>query len=150
VVEGGASVAVATAIYNNRGIGVLTNGTVTVDVTDPNSGVVTAISFNLPAYVPVYVIVNAHLLNGGTASTIAAIQTALVAYLNSLQIGELVSYGALIAVAMGVNANLSNPVVSVHSLFFGTAPAPAATTDIPIFFNQVSQGLVANVAVNSV
>ncbi len=156
VVEGGTQVAVATAIYNNRGIGVFTNpGTgsnaVTIDITDPQSGVVTQIGFQQPPlYVPIYVIVNAHLLNGGTPATLAAMQTALITYLNALQIGELVSYSALVSVAMSVNANLSVPVVTLRSLFLATTPTPAVTADITMLFNQVSSGAVANVTVNPV
>jgi hypothetical protein len=156
VVEGGTQLAVATAIYNNRGIGVFTNpGTgsnaVTVDITDPNSGVVTQIGFQQPPlYVPIYVIVNAHLLNGGTPATLAAIQAALVTYLNSLQIGELVSRAALIAVAMSVNPNLSIPIVTMPTFFLGIAPNPTSIADIPMQFNQVSSGAVANIKVNQV
>jgi hypothetical protein len=150
VVEGGADIDVATAIYNNRGIGPLTNGTDTVDVTDPNSGVVTAISFDRPTYVPIYVTVNAHLLPGGTSATLTAIANTLVAYLNSLQIGELVSFTALVAVAMNVNANLSMPMVSVISMFSAVTSSPTSRADIPLTFYEVSQGLIANIVVNSV
>jgi polysaccharide pyruvyl transferase WcaK-like protein len=90
------------------------------------------------------------LLVGGTSATIAAIQTALVNYLNSLNIGEIVSYGALVAVAMSVNPNLMIPIVSVHSLFFSTTATPTTITDIPITFSQVSKGVTANVTVNSI
>lgn len=156
VVEGGISINIATAIFNNRGIGALTNaGTgpnaVTVDVTDPNSGVVTAIGFQQPpSYVPIYVIITAHLLPGGTAAAQTAMQTAVVNYLNSLQIGELVSFGALVASAMSVNSNLSAPIISLHSLVFGTVNPPTTTTDVTIAFNQVSQGVLTNVTVNPV
>lgn len=150
VVEGGTDLAVATAIFENRGIGCLTNGTTSVTVTDPNTGLSMPIGFDRPTYVPIYVIVNAHLLPGGTSGTIAAIAAAITAYLNSLQIGELVSYGALVAEAMSVNANLSQPIVSVHSLFFATTPTPTTTADIPMLFNQVAQGIAANVTVNAI
>lgn len=150
VVEGGTLVDIATAIYLKKTIGCFTNGTITVPITDPNSGNVTDISFDLPTDVQIYVIVNAHLLAGGTSATITAIQTALVNYLNSLQIGELVSYGALIAVAMSVNPNLSAPIVSVHSLFFARTPTPTTITDVVLLFNEVADGLAINVQVNSI
>jgi len=155
VVENGADLDVATAIYNNRGIGPLTNASstggatpVTVNVPDPNTGIVTPIGFSRPNYVQIYVTVNAHLLTGGTTATITAIQVALTKYLNSLQIGELVSYSALIAVAMSVNANLSAPIVLVETLFLGTSPGPVGTADIAVLFTQVAQPNV--VTVNSI
>lgn len=151
VVEGGTQAAIAQAIWANRGIGALTNGTTTVDVVDPNSGIVTAISFiQPPTYTPIYVIVNAHLLTGGTSATITAIQTAVVNYLNSLQIGESVYYTSLIAAAMSVNPNPSLPIVKVSSLFLATTPTPTVTTDIAIVFGVVASGVTADVTVNPV
>lgn len=150
VVEGGTDLAVATAIFENRGIGCFTNGSTSVIVTDPVDGLSMPIGFDRPTYVPIFVTVNAHLLPGGTSGTLAAMKDSIVAYLNSLQIGELVSYGALVAVAMSVNASLSAPIVSVHSLFFGLSAAPATITDITVAFNAVAQGIAANILVNSV
>jgi hypothetical protein len=160
VVEGGVTLAVATAIFNNRGIGVLTNGDVSgspvggtqsVAVTDPDSGIVTDIGFiQPPSYIPIYVIVNAHLLPGGTSALLTEMAALLETYLNSLQIGELVTYGALFSVAMSVNPSLLTPVVSVHTLFFGASASPSTTTDVPIAFYEVAQGISANITVNSV
>lgn len=157
IVEGGDNTAIATAIFNNRGIGCYTNSPTgstppgeQIPITDPNTGITLVIGFTLPTYVPIYVIVNAHLLPGGTNNTLTLMQTAVVNYLNSLQIGELVSYGALVAEAMSVNSNLSQPIVSVHSLFFGTTSSPSGTTDVVVTFDQVAQGLTANVTVNSI
>lgn len=160
VIEGGMQSAIAQTIYNNRGIGCLTNGnvggspitqTVTINVADPVTGFVIPISFiSPPVDVPIYVIVNAHLLQGGTTATITAIQTAIVNYLNSLQIGELVSFGALYAAAMSVNPNLSAPIFTINSLFSAITPTPTGTTDISMLFYKVAQGITANVTVNSV
>lgn len=159
VVEGGTDVAVATAIYNNRGLGVLTNGplpagstAVSVGIPDPNTGIVTTIGFQRPQNKAVYVVVNAHPVAGGVLSgaQVANLTAALVSYLNSLQIGEVVSYGALVAAAMSVNINLSQPSISVRSLFMGLAPAPSTITDLAIAFNQVAQGITGNITVVSV
>lgn len=160
VVEGGTIQAIAQAIYNNRGIGCLTNGlasgssvggTQSVNVADPTTGFVLAIGFiSPPTYVPIFVTVNAHLLQGGTSATITAIHDAIVNYLNSLQIGELVSFAALYAAAMSVNPNLSAPIFTINSLFSGTSAAPSGTADIAMLFYKVSQGISGNVVVNSV
>jgi len=150
VVEGGTESAIALAIYLNKSIGCYTNGTTSVLVTDPVTGFTENISFDLPAYVPIYVTVNAHLVNGGTTAAQAAMQAVIVTYLNSLQIGELVSYGALVAVAMSVNPDLSSPIIIVETLALAVTPSPTTGADIPMDFNQVSQGITANVIVNLV
>jgi hypothetical protein len=156
VVTGGAPLAVATAIYNHRGLGCLMNGNssgtvVTENVTDPNTGIVTSVSFNTPTLTPIYVIVNAHLLTGGSTATITAIQTALVNYLNSLQAGESVYYTSLIAVAMSVNPDPSIPIVKLNSLYLSlTGGSFTTTADITLSFWKVAQGITADVVVNSV
>ena len=164
VVDGGDPTAVATAIFNNRGIGALTNGdvsgspvagTTTINITDPDSGIVTPISFiQPPVAVPIYVIVNAHPTAGGslTSSQITAIENGVAAYLNSLQIGETVSFGELVqAAASSVNSDPSVPIVSIRSpLYFGTSASPSTSTDVPVDFYQVASGSTANITVNSV
>jgi uncharacterized phage protein gp47/JayE len=150
VVEGGTELAVAMAIYDQKGIGCYTNGTTTVPVTDPNSGLVTDINYDLPTYVAIFVIVNVHGLTGFTSAMPAAIQTAITNYLNSLQIGEEVTLSALYAIAMSVTANLAQPSFSIRGLFLGTTNPPTGTNDIPLTFNQVAQGIAANIQVNQV
>jgi uncharacterized phage protein gp47/JayE len=154
-VEGGAQAAIAQAIFANRGIGCGTFGDVTVAVTDPNTGITLNISFNQPpTYVPIYVIINAHLLPGGTSATLTAIAQAVAAYINSLQIsggGGVISFGELITAAASVNANPDEPVVSIRSPFyFGTSASPSTSTDVALAFGDAAQGAVGNITVNSV
>jgi uncharacterized phage protein gp47/JayE len=154
VVENGANADIAEAIFNNRGLGCGTSGTVTIAVTDPNTGLTMNINFNRPTNVNIYVIVNAHNQAGGslTSAQIAAIQNGIVAYLNSLQMGQTISFGELVqAAALAVNANQNNPTVSIRSPFlFGTAPGPGSSADVVLAFGSVAVGLTANVTVNSV
>ena len=160
VVDGTATnLAVATVIYNNRGIGCLTNGdvsgspiseTVNQVVNDPNTGYPMTINFLTPVYVPVYVLVDVHLLAGGTSASLTAIHDAIVNYLNALQIGELVTLSALYAVAMSVTPNLDTPQFSIRLLEMGTNPSALGTSDLTMLFYQVSQGLSGNVSVVSV
>jgi uncharacterized phage protein gp47/JayE len=154
VVEGGADLDVATAIYDNKGIGAYTNpGTggypVTVDVTDPTTGVITAIGFARPDYVPIYVTMVIHGLTGFSSAVTAAVKAALVAYLNNLQIGETLTFSSLYAVAQSVMPNINLPQFSVTSLFTGTAPAPTGVVDIPMEYHQVVQGISTNVVVTA-
>jgi uncharacterized phage protein gp47/JayE len=150
VVEGGADLDVATAIYNNKTPGCLTNGTTSVPVTDPVSGAVMDIAFFRPSYVPIYVTFSIHQLNGYTSSVTAAIQTAVAAYLNGLQIGESVTISGLIFAAMSVMPNPLLPQYSVRQCLAGTAPSPTTSTDIDIDFNQVVSGNTANIIINFV
>jgi uncharacterized phage protein gp47/JayE len=151
VVMGGTDLAVATAIFNNRGIGCNTQGatipTMTiVPITDPNSGVVTEIGLVRPTVVPFYVSLSVHGLTAGfTTATQVAIINAIVAYLNSLQIGEEVTQSALYGAALSVMVNLSQPTFSIRSMTLGTAPAPVGTTDVTLLFFQVSSGISSNV-----
>lgn len=154
VVEGGTDLAVATAIYVNKTPGGFTNpgsggGAVTVPVTDPITGSIMDVGFQRPTYVPIYVTLNVHPLVGYTSAVGIAIKAAVVAYLNSLQIGESLTISALYAVALSVMPNLSLPQFSV-ALTAGVAPSPTGTTDIALNFNQVSQGFAANVILNLV
>ena len=160
VVDGDATdLAIATAIYQNRGIGCDTNGdvdgsptgnTVVVDVTDPDTGYVMPISFLTPTYVPIYVTLNIHLLAGGTSATLAQIQADVVAYLNSLGIGETIVFSELYGAALNARSNPDAPTFSIRSVFSGTGASPSGTSDIAMLFYQVAQGLTPNVVVNSV
>lgn len=150
---------IATAIFNNRGIGVLTNGqvsgvttgqTVTVNVTDPVTGVVTPISYLTITYVPIFVSISVHLLAGGTSATLAAIQNDIVAYLNSLAVGQSVVYSELYGAALNARSNPDLPTFSIRALTSGLSASPSGTTDIALNFNQVAQGVLADVIVTSV
>lgn len=144
VVENGTDLAVATAIYNNRGIGCLTNGTTSVNVGSM------PIAFTRPTVVPIYVTMDVHGLTGYTSATLTAIQTAIVNYLNSLQIGELVVPSELYGAGLTARVDPTNPIFSLRNLKLGTSPSPAGTTDISINYNQVAQGATANVVLNVV
>jgi uncharacterized phage protein gp47/JayE len=120
---------VAQAIYDKKTIGCLTNGTTTVPVVDPNTGVTEDISFFLQSSFTIYVLVQ--LTGYGSTPTTAvtqAVQAALVAYLNSLDIGETVSIGALYFEVMNVNNNISAPTFGTLSLQVGTGTIATAGT----------------------
>jgi uncharacterized phage protein gp47/JayE len=149
VVEGGLPSAIANAIYVHKGGGCGTNGTTTVNITD-QYGLTTPINFYALAYTPIYATLNIHALAGYTTATTAAIQAAIVTYLNSLQIGETVILSALWASAMLATPNLSQPLFSVRAVTAGTSSNSQGTTDIPITYNYASQGLATNIIINQV
>jgi len=129
VVEGGAAEDVAQAIYDNSGVGCDRNGNTTVTITDPaNPGITMPISFDVLAYVPVFVALNVHSLAGYTTATTAAIQAAVAAYLNSLGIGEGVVYSELFGAALNARPNPDQPLFSVRAIAFGGAAAQTTAT----------------------
>lgn len=120
---------VAQAIYSKKTIGCFTNGTTSVPVVDPNTGVTIDISFYQPTNLPIYILVTlAGYGNTVTTAAINAVQAALVTYLNELAIGETVSIGALFYEAMAINTNLVIPSFGVQSILLGTATATTTAT----------------------
>ena len=120
VVEGGTDAAVALSIYLKKTIGCLTNGTTSSLVTDPNTGYQETISFYRPSYVQPYIGMYLHGLTGFSTATVAAVQAALVDYLNSLAIGEEVVYSSLYIAAGSVMPNDSQPEFSIKGVTLGT------------------------------
>jgi len=151
VVEGGAAAAIALAIYTNKCPGCLTNGTTSTTVTDPNNPTVAmVISFDVLAYLPIYVSLNVHPLQGFTSATQAAIIANIVAYLNSLGIGHSVVWSELFGAAVMANPNPAAPLFSIHALTLGVAPGPSGTADVPVSYNVASSGITADVIVTLV
>ena len=147
VVEGATDLAIATAIYTNKTPGALTHGTTAISVTDLTTGVIEVISFYRPTYVPIYVSLTVAPLGGYTSADTSAIQSALVAYLNNLSIGENVTISALYAAAMSVTPNILIPQFSITALTAGIAASPTGTIDIPIAFNAVANTISANIVI---
>jgi uncharacterized phage protein gp47/JayE len=158
VVEGGTDLAIATAIYDNKGIGANTQGatvpTMTiVPVTDANSnsGNVTDIGFVRPVYIPIYVSLSVHGLTAGfTTATQTAIVAAIVTYLNALSIGEEINQSSLYGAALSVMPNPLQPIFSIRALTLGITSSPTGTTDIALLFFQVAEGITANVVLTVV
>jgi len=144
VVEGGLDLDIATAIFFNRGLGCYTNGTTSISVTDPDTGVAMTIRFYRPTYVPIYVSVGVHQLPGYTTATKATIQSQIALYLNSLQIGEGLTISALYGAALSAMPDITRPLFSVQSLKAGLTSSPSGTTDISISFNQVTLGQITS------
>ncbi len=119
VVEGGVTNSVAVAIYAKKTPGCRTNGTTSVVVADPNTGYLNTISFYRPSYTAPFIGVYLHGLAGFTSTALTAVQAALVSYLNSLSIGEAITYSVLYGVVLDTMPSLSQPLFSVKSLTLG-------------------------------
>ena len=131
VVEGGVAADIAQAIYDNKNPGVLTNGTTTVVVIDPSNGSLSmSISFDILAYVQLYVQMNVHGFIGFTTATQEAIAQAASDYLNSLGIGETIVVSELYGAALEARPNPDQPLFSIHSMNLGTLAAATSATII--------------------
>jgi uncharacterized phage protein gp47/JayE len=142
VVEGGTDLDVATAIFYNRGIGCYTNGTTSVDITDPDTAQIMAINFMRPEYLPVYVAVHVKKLFGYTDSITTEIEQAIFTYLNSLQIGQNLTISALYGAALSVMPDLTSPMFSITLLEAGVEPDNLHGDDLVVSFNTVTQGIL--------
>jgi hypothetical protein len=141
VVEGGSTAAVALAIYLKKTIGCFTNGTTSALVTDPNTGYQETISFYRPTYVQPFIGMYLHGLSGFSSATVAAVQAALVAYLDSLAIGEEIVYSSLYGAAISVMPDPSQPEFSIKSVTLGTT-AGGLFTVVP--GSAIGTGYVVN------
>ena len=154
VVEGGASTAIAEAIYNNRGIGCYTNGGTSAVVIDPsNASISMTIRFDVLVYAPISVTLDIHPLTGYTSAVQAAIVSGVVDYLNSLGIGESVVYSELFGAALTARPNPDQPLFSIRSITFGAIASPPnaeGTTDVPINYNAAASGNADDVVINIV
>lgn len=149
VVEGGTSADIAETIWKNRGLGCLTNGDVHENITDPISGIVTAIGFYRPTYVPIYatLTIEGFTALGYTTTTKDDIQQAIVDYLNALQIGADVTISALYAAAMAATEDIHNPKFSIWNIAIAKVPSPQEQYDVTILFNEVAQGVLINIEI---
>ena len=120
VAEGGSDAAIGLSIYLKKTIGCFTNGTTSTVVTDPNTGYEETISLYRPTYVEPFIGMYLLGLVGFTSATVAAVQAALVAYLNSLAIGEEVVYSSLFGAAIRTMPNPSQPEFSIKALTLNT------------------------------
>lgn len=147
VVEGGKDEDIAQTIWDNRGLGVYTNGDVFVDIVDPYTGIVTSIGFFRPTYADIYatLTVEGYADEGYTTATTEAIRKAIVDYLNGLQIGADVTISALYAAAMSVTENLKRPRFSVWSITAAKVSSPQDHYDLTILFNEVARCALSNI-----
>lgn len=147
VVEGGDNTAIATAIYNKKGPGCYTNGTTTVALTDKYDQVVT-IGFYRPDYIDIDSVINVKALPGYTTQTTADIKAAVVAYLNSLAIGDDLAISSLWGASLSAMTNLAKPTFSITSLTAAKHEGVQGTADIVIAFNEITRGNISYITIN--
>ena len=155
VVQGGADLAVATAIFGSKAAGIATYGTYTSQVVTDAQGVGHTILFTRPTAVPIYVAVA--IKKGPGYAGDAAVQAAVIAYANGLQAEPLVALAQPYQIGQTVYASPLAAaildqvagVADVTSLFIGLAASPTLATPLPMAYNQLPSFQTSQVAVVS-
>lgn len=148
VVLGGSDIDVATAIFNEKPVGISSFGTTTTVVLD-SQGFSHNINYTRPAAIPIYVIVNLTTNGNFPSGGIDDIKQNIVDYANGILVqGRGFSVGETV-----INSELYTPINlvpghTVDSLLIGLAPNPTLSDDIAIAFNEVSEFTAANIEVN--
>jgi len=145
IVGGGTISDIVNAIGETKPPGAQTYGTTSGTYTD-QYGLTTPINFFELASVPIYYAVTVQPLAGfDSVNTPGAIQAALAAFTNALNIGEDVYYSQGIAAASLFST--VGDTFYITQFFLGTTAGPTTTTNIVIAFNQQAQGVAANAVI---
>ena len=145
VVQGGDPNAVAQAIEQAKNVGAGTAGDTTVTVNDP-SGLPIDIHFTVLKEVPVTVNVHIKPLTGFSVASGAAIQNALVSFVNSLGIGEDVFLNWMVSSASLCDSGDKTTFV-VTSLTQARDGGALAAADIVINYDEAATLDITNVTV---
>lgn len=145
IVLGGSSQLIAETIWENKPIGILSQGTTVVTITD-SQGFPHDIGLQRPDPVNIYVAVDISAdpesdipLPGGASDQIKA---AIIAYADAnFGVGKDVIYSRLYTPINTI------PGHTINSLFIGLAPAPAGTSNLVIAFDEIASFQTANISV---
>ena len=137
MVEGGNASLIASAIQQKKAPGTGTYGTTSAQVIDPE-GLPVQINFFELAAVPIYVSLTIQPLTGYVSTTGQAAVAAVVAFINSLAIGQTLYYNWLLGVA-GLNGNPLGLTFAVTVLLIGTSLGPLSPTSVTIPFNAAAR-----------
>lgn len=123
--------------------------------TDPISGVLYTINFNIPTEITILVAVHITALAGYSSAVGDEIKAAVVAAINDLGIGDDVLYTRLYAPALLVGPygspppatppNLSASTYELTSVLIAASPGSPSAADVVIAFNQIAVSAVAHV-----
>lgn len=146
VVEGGDATAIANAIAVKKTPGGGTYGTTSIKVVN-QYGRPAMINFFRPTDAPIAVAVSLKALTGYSAATGAAVQAAIAAYINAVEIGggdaQCVEWDSCIAAAKGVPGASTFKIVSLTL----TGPRGAGAPDVALLFNESASCSAASVTI---
>lgn len=132
VVLGGNPTEIANAIWNNKPLGIASQGNTSVTIFD-SQGFQKDVEFERPTSERIYIDINLTTNSLFPGSGEAEIRSALIEYFqNNFGIGEDVIYSRLYTPINTVAGH------QVDSLYIGTTPNPTSTTNIPIAYNEIS------------
>lgn len=141
IVTGGLSIDVASAIWENKPIGILSFGNTTVNVPDIQ-GFLHPVSFSRPNPVVVYISMDLTTDNTFPQNGNDAIRSALISYFNSnFGTGDDIIYSRLYTPINSV------PGHEVNNLYIGTSPNPTGVSNIPIPFDSIANLNSANIVI---
>src|SRR3990167_538409 len=146
IVLGGSSQLIADTIWENKPMGIRSQGNTVISVTD-TQGFPHDIGFERPNPVTIYMIINLS-LNPEDPTTfpgdgVAQIQSNIQSYAgDNLGVGRDVIFSRLFTPVNEV------PGHQVDSMFIGTSPAPATTANIIVPFNGIASFETVNLIIN--
>lgn len=146
VVLGGSSQLIADTIWENKPMGIRSQGNTVISVTD-TQGFPHDIGFERPNPITIYMIINLS-LNPEDPTTfpgdgVAQIQSKIQAYAqDNIGVGRDVIFSRLFTPVNEV------PGHQIDSMFIGTSPAPATTANIVIDFNELASFESVNIEIN--
>lgn len=146
VVRGGSSQIIANTIWQNKPMGIRSQGNTIIQITD-SQGFVHDIGLERPSPVTIYMVIN---LSADSESPtpfpgdgVEQIQSNIITYASSnIGVGKDVIYSRLFTPINQVAGH------QVDSLFIGTSPMPTGTSNIPVDFNQIASFESVNITVN--
>lgn len=146
VVLGGSSQIIAETIWENKPMGILSQGNTVIQITD-SQGFIHDIGLERPTPVTIYIIVN---LSEDTEANIPfpgdgveQVQNNIISYAaTNIGVGKDVIFSRLFTPINQVTGH------QIDSLFIGTSPAPVGTSNISIDFNEIASFTSVNIEVN--
>lgn len=138
LVDGGTSVEIARAIWDNRGAGVASVGNTSVTITD-KFGYQREIKFSRPTPINIYIQLELTTDQNFPEDGYDQIREAIINYVDGLSIGQDVLYSRLYTPVNSV------PGHQVDSMLIGTTNPPTGSSNIVTNFDEVGQVLPENI-----
>lgn len=130
IVDGGLGTEIAQAIWDNKPVGILSQGNTTVTVLDSQQ-LPHDVSFSRPTQVNIYISMDITKDSNFPQDGEDLIKQKLIEFIDSLKIGDDIVYSRLYTPINSV------PGFQVNSLFVGTTPSPVGTSNVTINFDEI-------------
>lgn len=142
VVLGGNPQEIATAVWNNKPLGIASEGN-TTEIMFDSQGFQRDIHFERPNSVPIYITLDLSTDSDFPATGVDQIKSALVSYFQEhFSIGEDVIYSRLYTPINSVGGH------QVDSMTIGKTASPSGTSNIVILYNEIASLNTDNIIVN--